>query len=223
MSTINIIVAYHKQNTPIVQNPIYIPVYTKQNTGDNISQYEPYLNELCALYWYWKNTTNLPDFIGMQLYRRYFIFDYTKTYNVNSVLLPKEPELLLLNNIDYTVDIHLPTPLKVSSIYNQYMMDPRHNKQDFTYCEQMIEGSKEYFTTSELYYSNMFILRKDLFLEYCEWLFNIINKLLELHNFKPSSRCYISERLTSFWLYNHKNKYKSVTLPTVTINKSYFR
>lgn len=221
MKKIKIIVAYHKPNIKVINNNIYNPIYTKINEGDNLSKYEPYLNELCALYWYWKNVKNKPDLIGMQLYRRYFVFDYNREGNITTIVFPDEQDLLL-NNIDYSVDIHLPTPLKVSSVYNQYMFDPGHNKQDMLYCRQIIDDNQDYFNQGTLFYSNMFILKKDLFNEYCEWLFNLIFKLLEFHNFKPTSRCFMSERLTGLWLYNHKDKYNTKILPTITVPKIYF-
>ena len=127
-----------------------------------------------------------------------------------------------MNNIDYSVDIHLPAPLKVSSVYNQYMFDHGHNKQDMLYCRQIINDNQDYFNQGTLFYSNMFILKKDLFNKYCEWLFNLIFKLLEFHNFKPASRCFMSERLTGLWLYNHKDKYNTKILPTITVPKIYF-
>lgn len=222
MQKINIIIAYHKPNINIIHNPIYVPIYTKINTGHNISQYEPYLNELCALYWYWKNVKDLPDFIGMQLYRRYFVFDYSKQDNITTKVFPNEQDLLL-NNIDFSVDMHLPVPRKVASVYSQYMNDPGHNKQDMIYCSKILTDSKDYFNQSNLFYSNMFILRRTLFKYYCEWLFTIIFKLLEFHNFKPVSRCFMSERLTGLWLYNNKDMCNSKIIPTITIAKNVFK
>lgn len=221
MKSIDIIVAYHKPNIKIVDNPIYKPIYTKTNIGNNLNQYEPYLNELCSLYWYWKNTKNFPDLIGMQLYRRYFVFNYNTYSNKNISVMPNENDLLL-NNIDFSVDIHLPAPLNVSSVYEQYMNDPGHKKIDMLYCKKLIKDKQDYFDQGMLFYSNMFILRKDLFNEYCEWLFNIIFKLLEFYEFKPTSRCFISERLTGLWLYNHKDKYNTKIIPTVTAPKIYY-
>jgi hypothetical protein len=221
MEDIKIIVAYHKPNTYILNNSIYVPVYTKETNGINLSKYESYLNELCALYWYWKNTPDLPELIGMQLYRRFFVFNYQKIYNIKSSKIPTEKELML-DKIDYSVDMHLPVPLKVNSVYYQYMGDFHHDKQIMNYCMQLIPDCKTYLNQQELFYSNMFILRKDLFLEYCNWLFDIIFKILKYYNNNPRSRCYISERLTGIWLYNHKDKCNTKVIPTITVNKTRF-
>ncbi|WP_270991463.1 DUF4422 domain-containing protein [Campylobacter upsaliensis] len=57
------------------------------DTGDNISHLNRYLNELTGIYWAWKNYDKLgnPDYIGYMHYRRHFIFDedYTKTLKLN--------------------------------------------------------------------------------------------------------------------------------------------
>ena len=64
--TIKIILATHKKYT-LPQNYIYLPIrvgkalsqenygYQGDDTGDNISNKNPYFCELTALYWGWKN------------------------------------------------------------------------------------------------------------------------------------------------------------------------
>ena len=44
--------------------------YTKDNTGENISEKNSYFCELTGLYWAWKNLDE--DYIGLVHYRRYF-------------------------------------------------------------------------------------------------------------------------------------------------------
>ena len=44
--------------------------YQRDDQGDNISKHNPYLAELTALYWGWKNLD--ADFIGLAHYRRHF-------------------------------------------------------------------------------------------------------------------------------------------------------
>ena len=64
-------------------DPIYIPLqvgralhedygYLGDNTGDNISDKNPYYSELTGLYWIWKNYTDA-DYLGLCHYRRYFL------------------------------------------------------------------------------------------------------------------------------------------------------
>ena len=78
--SIKIIVATHKKAKMPTQNS-YLPIqvgasinpdlgYTKDNTGENISNKNPYYSELTGLYWAWKNLDS--DYIGLVHYRRYF-------------------------------------------------------------------------------------------------------------------------------------------------------
>ena len=64
-------------------DPVYIPLhvgreisqdlgYMGDNTGEHISDLNPYYGELTGLYWIWKNETEA-DIIGICHYRRYFI------------------------------------------------------------------------------------------------------------------------------------------------------
>jgi len=49
---------------------------TGDNTGDNISYLNRYLNELTGHYWVWKNFDLASvEFVGFCHYRRYFLFD----------------------------------------------------------------------------------------------------------------------------------------------------
>lgn len=88
-----IYVAMYKPNNFVlkIKNPIYIPIQCGRaingnfnnspdflpelgdNTGDNISNKNPYYSELTALYWIWKNDDSQPDdIVGLNHYRRYF-------------------------------------------------------------------------------------------------------------------------------------------------------
>lgn len=54
----------------------------KDNIGENISELNPLLNEMTAIYWFWKNYRPLPDYVSFNHYRRLFkqtdIADYEK-------------------------------------------------------------------------------------------------------------------------------------------------
>ena len=47
--------------------------YLGDDSGDNISRLNPYLNEITALYWLWKHTAH--NLIGFVHYRRFFTVD----------------------------------------------------------------------------------------------------------------------------------------------------
>ena len=73
------------------------------NTGDNVSSKNSYINEMTAIYWAWKHYEEIgnPDFIGVNHYRRYFkinhsnILKYLKKYDFISLSKPDFPNGLL--------------------------------------------------------------------------------------------------------------------------------
>ena len=93
MANLKILVAYHKKS-PVVENEVFLPIHLGQgddydylatqmigdDTGDNISQKNSTYNEFTAVYWAWKNYDKIgnPDYIGLNHYRRFFIFEKRK-------------------------------------------------------------------------------------------------------------------------------------------------
>ncbi|WP_457944659.1 DUF4422 domain-containing protein [Caproiciproducens sp. LBM24188] len=85
-----------------ISNPLYIPVhcgafrqsitspYLGDNTGDNISEKQPYYSELTVQYWAWKNQQ--ADYYGLCHYRRYLSFS-DKRYRTNEQNMVVEPIL----------------------------------------------------------------------------------------------------------------------------------
>ena len=63
---------------------------------------------------------------------------------------------------------------------------------------------------------NMFVMRYDLFLSYCQWLFNILFELEKHLNLKGYSQYqqrvygYLAERLLDVWLCHNKLNYKEI-------------
>lgn len=86
MEKIKILVACHKPG-PVYHNDIYTPIHVGKaisrykdemadmigdNTGDNISEKNPYYCELTAQYWAWKNLHDV-EYVGFCHYRRFLI------------------------------------------------------------------------------------------------------------------------------------------------------
>ena len=79
--SVSIFTITHVPFTP-PDNPIYLPLqvghalhddygYLGDDTGENISDKNPYYSELTGLYWIWKNYT-CADYLGLCHYRRFF-------------------------------------------------------------------------------------------------------------------------------------------------------
>lgn len=226
---IKIIVAAHKV-AKVPQNPIYFPVqvgaYGKESIGfvrddssDNISEKNPYYCELTGVYWAWRNLDC--DVIGLVHYRRYFGHNNKDDFYAG-VLTGQEIENLLS---EYDVILAKPRNYYIESIKTHF-----HNhlkvftdidyisyleKTLLTLYPEYFESYKRCFSRTKAHMCNMFIMRKDEFDKYCEWLFTIL-EYMELHHgeFTSSEQMpriygFVSELLLDVYVdKNHLNYYE---------------
>lgn len=227
---IKIIVATHKKYW-MPDDSMYIPLhvgaegkesigYTPDNTGDNISGKNANYCELTGLYWAWKNLK--ADYIGLAHYRRHFSNGKQLGDKKDKVINQTELEKCLSE-----ADILLPKPRNywIETNYSQYAH--AHHAIDLDTTRAIIqEKYPEYIkaydesmkrTTGHRF--NMFIMKKDKFDEYCEWLFDILFELenrLDISSYnKNDARVFgfVSERLLDIWLETKRYTYK--TMPYV--------
>lgn len=189
MEKVEIYIATHKR-AKMPNKEEYLPIqvgavnkeelgYLKDSTEDNISHKNSNYCELTALYWIWKNSK--ADIVGVVHYRRYF-FNNMYSRKLKNIL-SKDKIITYLNKNDIIVP-------KEDYIYKynvekQYGI--KHNIEDYKKCREIIKKeSPEYTEAFDIvskrkyfYPYNMFIMRKDLFEEYAQWLFNILFKLEE--------------------------------------------
>ena len=227
---IKIIVATHKKYW-MPNDSMYLPLhvgaegkesigYTPDNTGDNISGKNANYCELTGLYWAWKNLK--ADYIGLAHYRRHFSNGKRFGDKKDKVISQVELEKYLSE-----ADILLPKPRNywIETNYSQYAH--AHHAIDLDTTRAIIqEKYPEYIkaydesmkrTTGHRF--NMFIMKKDKFDEYCEWLFDILFELenrLDISSYnKNDARVFgfVSERLLDIWLETKGYNYK--TMPYV--------
>lgn len=177
--------------------------------GDNISSLNSLYNELTGIYWVYKHLDEFDEYsaIGFCHYSRIFI-DYKKPILV-AKHVPSgtfEKHFLLEQN-----EIICPYPVVVDSIEKQY--SKAHNKEDIEILKKTIhelypnmEGEfEQYLKSNNSFLYNMFVMPKDVFKGYCEFVFPVLDKIVSSGQ-NRSSRLYISERLTGFYLFHLSNK-----------------
>ena len=220
---IKILVCYHKKDN-LFKNEVLVPIHCGRalaceaskdgkiseedyrwmldnmigdDTGDNISDLNREFNEMTAIYWAWKNYDKLgnPDYIGLNHYRRLFNIDF--------------------NNLDKLLEKYYFIKTAHAKAEKSLYDDWRMSKKEWTdneYLDKALECSKqlnielgkdiEKFFKSGIQggWCNMFILPRDEFFKYCEFIFNILFKLPKPKKVLRTAGMFI-ERLTSYYLY----------------------
>lgn len=198
---------------------------TKDNKGDNISKKNRNYCELTGLYWIWKHSKE--KIIGLVHYRRFF---YKNLFFKNKKVINQDEVEKILQKYDIILPTMGHTYMTVYQQYNKY-----HDINDLLLCGNIIkEKYSEYYpefeellTKKKYYPFNMFIAKKELIDEYCQWLFDIlleaektINETLDQKD-KYNKRVYgfLSERLFNVWINTKKLKIKELPVYNVERKK----
>lgn len=172
--------------------------------GDSISDKNKQFCELTALYWIWKNAKE--NIVGLEHYRRFFI-------------VPDNLESVMVAN---GIDVILPVPLFVApNLQENYLS--RHANKPWNDMLQMLaelypedlNPAQEYFNQGLYSPCNMLIARKEIFDDFCEWLFPILFKVVEMNGeledrYQNRYPGFLSERLMSYYFDRHKDEFNVV-------------
>lgn len=217
------------KNTELYGNDII-----RDDDGINCSEINNFYSELSGYYWIWKNYS-IKDYIGFCQYRRYFDF-MDNIPNVDEIF--KEYDIILPSKENFGC-----------SIYNQYKQC--HNIDDLNEIMDIVKNKDisvdVLLSDNSMYCFNMFIMKKELFYEYCDFVFGICQEYLRRHNIQnmediknmmdenkgkyykgsyPSNdfryQCriggFLAERLLNIWIRHKKLKVKEYNVIT-TENK----
>ncbi len=208
------------------------------NTGDNISSKNPYYGELTATYWIWKNylkeNPNI-EYIGFCHYRRFFDFINKKVepysfkltdykFFTNNFLEKNTPDIIEKTVQEY--DIILPRHIYnlKQTIYNQYISN--HPKELIDKFIEIVKSDypdyaecmNNFLNGHEMYLALNFVMRKDLFINWCNWIFDIlfkIEKTTDLTKYKTYNeirgQAFVAERFFNVWLKYNIEKYNLKT------------
>ena len=200
MSDIKILVSCHKHFF-VPNHALLFPIHTgaalssvsfdgflKDNSGDNISAKNHRYCELTAQYWAWKNLS--ADYYGFFHYRRYLYPD-TKSKLVYRVEANPSDKILKKLNFDsmaslidkYDIIAPVAEDMKVS-VREHYKYAQYHFSSDLQLIEKIVllqhpgmkSAMEKYLSGSKQYFGNIFIMKKQLFFEYCQWLFPILEE-----------------------------------------------
>jgi hypothetical protein len=247
MNNLDIFICTHKNFNPPVNNDIYKIIKLNnhnlniQNTNlkifddtinDNIAYKQYGYSEMSAIYWVWKNY-NIKKYIGFNHYRRFFDFkdniqNITDIFNSYDIITPKP---ILLDETVYQnyMSCHYEEDLiTVKNIISEYL--PQYNTSFFNYIEN----------SYTLYPCNMFIMKKNDFIDYCNFMFLILFNYDKFNNIKTTQdiinifnnrkektlgpnyqarvQGFLAERLTTLYIQHNFNDNNIYKIPYITTN-----
>ncbi|MCR5785767.1 MAG: DUF4422 domain-containing protein [Eubacterium sp.] len=142
--------------------------YLADNTGDNISAKNYLYGELSGYYWLWKNVSDI-DIIGICHYRRFFLS------GGNTLLTPDEIEKILSAS-DLITSNAIVSEKSVregfAEVHGDIIMQQTGDVIK-KLCPDYTEAFEWVLSQNKSYYSNLCIMKKELFDRYCKWLFDI--------------------------------------------------
>lgn len=226
------------------------------DTGDNISEKNRFYNEVTSIYWAWKNRKALdnPKYVGFMHYRRQFIFDDAKQiwYLNNPWFAPESeykiyclfdkdlPTLFSENQIVKAVkeaDVLIAKPAEYNiSVFEQYANDKREHVLSDLECVLRIidekypeysDSAKEYINSHKHYFWNMFVMKWDIFDDYCKLLFGIffeMEKRIDISDrniIRQRIYAYLAERITGIYITQLKKKGKSTVKEKYSLFEEY--
>lgn len=175
-------------------------------TGDSISEKNRVLAEMTAAYWIWKNAKSA-KYKGLCHYRRHFI-------------LTRE-EVISLENSE--IDVILTTPRYTpGGIRKMFLAETPVKEPVFHTLVRAVEechpGDRETLMRymEECLYcpNNMVIARSEIYDDYCEWIFPILFRMMEIDEAdgygheRDRHVAYAAELLTSLFFVKKKEEYK---------------
>ncbi len=219
--SVSIYIMTHVPFTP-PEDPVYIPLqvgrtlhddfgYQGDDTGDNISEKNPYYSELTGLYWIWKNVS-VPGYLGLCHYRRYFLND-------SGSLMTESDYLRIFAQYDVILSKPQSGDFDYQTVYGR-----SHDIRNLDMTGQVIrELYPEYYATfrqviagTSCYVGNLFAAPRILFNTYCEWLFSIFSVLetrIDVSDYDDYHKRvfgFLSEQLLIVWVkYNRLSCYEA--------------
>ena len=188
----------------------------QKHEGDNIDMLNPWYCELTGLYYMWKHVDD--DIVGLEHYRRYFVNGKNQLLSeneirdllkANDIICKRQPYSFSRPPLTYFKTTHKLTDLRRFLSFAKVYVGQDY----YDACVKHLYGDYHLL-------GNMFICKKELIDEYCEFIFDLTFAFMDAEHYykrKLTSRIigYFTEFLFGAWLiYKHK-KMKFVNVKMV--------
>lgn len=142
--------------------------YLGDDTGESISELNPFYGELTGLYWLWKNYQNV---------------DFDRSVSLSQIFFDGLGKLMTKDEYETELedaDVLVSDPIYASKPYLEYYGEA-HNVNDMILAGKIIQklypddswAFDEIMQGRKYYFGNLCVMRKQLFDDYCSWLFSI--------------------------------------------------
>ena len=192
-----------------------------EKKGKNISHLNKYYGEHSGIYWVWQNCMNDfkdNDWIGFSHYRKLWLnrlYDKKQKFNISSLY----SNLLRENNDNFKkneVILIQPIIYQNKNLFQDFEDVHKTDilKETLNFFDTNIKNSfQTHLNSNVLYPLNLFIVKKQIFIKYCEAVFPWLEKCFELCKKKDLLKDYntrlpsfLSERFVSFWFSKYEEK-----------------
>ncbi len=205
--------------------------YAGDDTGENISALNRYLDEITALYWIWRNTKH--THAGIVHYRRFLTLEDQETFDVTKILSSTEIFTLLGEYDIIAANEHLSERNQL-----ELMLLPTGQPDLIRIAEEIVRkhlsaAQPDYLDAYDavingftLFLCGVFVTRRNVLNAYCEWLFSFMlgatlemrdkvkvgdRRLEDLEHNYSRMMSFFAERMLTVWL--TKNHLRIKTLP----------
>ena len=201
--------------------------YQGDDTGDNISHLNPYLNEFCPMYWMWKNTSH--TVIGLCHYRRFFTESADKTFNYDKILT-EDAALNILKSYDIIISFYTGNIQKdlITRDSGKELFDLGEaviKKYLLRLHPDYVDAFDQVMSAPVFCLCNIFVSRRNIFDAYCKWLYSFLidatEEVLRTAHLEtlPWGQCrvmaYFAERLRQVWLIKNRCRIKHLNFMMV--------
>ena len=236
---ISILVVTHKKYD-MPNDHIYIPIqsgsalnhdlgYQRDDEGDNISDKNVAYNILCAKYWGWRNLHS--DVVGIVHYRRHLSIKKNHNHSLNDVIRKDEIiDIMSKNDVIVSEKRYYPLSKKNHYIYTKGGYIEIHKKDYFVlrkilrnYDIKLLTIFDKHMKRFSYHSGSIFIMRKNVYNQYCKFLFYICPEIERLLSTRCDKKRYIAsltELLLDSWIEYKDLRYKE--LPLIELEKKSF-
>lgn len=186
----------------------------KDNTGDHISEKNGNYCELTALYWIWKNRLQTEKDGGESKRQYYGLAHYRRHLSLNADDFYRPYD----NDVDVVLPYPLPYEPNIHAHHKMFIKDEDWRATVQALCEldpRYKALITSVFSQRYLFNCNIFLAKKHILENYCEWLFPLLFRIEELSVPKGNQRAdryigYIAESLETLYFMERRDALKIV-------------